>query len=76
MKILKDCKDSDDVLSAFPMNTTNCSKYFGCPYFDFCTAWPNPLKRCNETPIGIEIEFWDPTREEVKTKITNGKVED
>ena len=58
--LLKECKESDEVMMAFPMNTQNCSKWFGCPYHDFCCAWHNPLKNCDEVPMGLKVEYWDP----------------
>lgn len=61
--------ESDTVLRAFPMNTENCTKYFGCPYHDFCLAWHNPLSRCDEVPIGMKIEYWNPKEEEKEAKV-------
>jgi len=59
---LEECKDSDEVMMAFPMNSQGCTKYFGCPYHDFCIAWPNPLRRCDHPPLGFKEEFWDPRK--------------
>lgn len=67
---LEDCTPDDPFLSAFPMNSTNCTKYNGCPWHDFCNAWQNPLARCEEPPIGHVIRHWDPSAEEVKTHIS------
>ena len=50
----------DDILRAFPKNTESCTKYFGCPYADFCQAWMNPLQRCQEVQPGFKLDFWDP----------------
>jgi len=58
--------DNDKVMMCFPMNPTNCTKYFGCKYHDFCMSWPNPLQRCEEVPYGMKIEYWDPSAEEAK----------
>lgn len=58
--LLSQAQESDDVLVAFPMNERACSKYFGCKYHDFCLAWPNPLQRAWEPPIGFHVKFWDP----------------
>ena len=58
------CSENDEVLMAFPQNPTSCTKYFGCPYHDFCLAWPNPLQHCDEPPTGMKIEYWDPTERE------------
>jgi len=55
-------KDSDGVMIAFRRNTESCTKYFMmCPYFYFCSAWPNPLKRCHEVPVGFKQKWWDPS---------------
>jgi len=57
------CQDSDQVMEAFPLRTENCTKYFRtCPYHDFCCAWPNPLQKCFEPPMGYKVEFWDPRK--------------
>ena len=61
--------DSDPVMDSFPMNPTNCNKYFGCPFHDFCSAWQNPLQHCNEPPLGMKVEFWDPSQEPSTTKM-------
>lgn len=63
MDRLSDCSDSDDVLQCFPINPESCTKYFGCPYHDFCTTWANPLRHCQNVPMGFEVEFWDPSKE-------------
>ena len=54
-------EEEQDVMSSFPMNTEACTRYFGCPYIDFCIGWPNPLRRTNEVPFGFVEEFWDPS---------------
>lgn len=61
MEHLSHCKESDQVLMAFPMNPSSCSDFRGCPYHDFCLAWQNPLQQAHEAPIGFKIEFWDPS---------------
>lgn len=64
-------KEKDkQVMSLFPMNTESCTKYWGCKYKDFCISWPNPLKRCEITPSGIKVEYWDPLEGERKIKET------
>jgi hypothetical protein len=63
------CSEGEEVLMSFPMQTESCTKYFGCPYHDFCTAWPNPLKRCQEPPLGFEVMFWNPMDEESTHKM-------
>lgn len=62
------CKESDDVMMAFQKNPTSCTKYFGCRYSDFCLAWPNPLRRAQEVPMGMKVEWWDPSEEESKVQ--------
>ena len=64
---LQDCKDSDPLLYSFPMNSTNCTKYNGCQWQDYCNSWMNPLQRCTEPPLGFMVEHWDPTKEDIKT---------
>ena len=72
---LEDCSPDDQLLYSFPMNSTNCTKFNGCPWHDFCNSWNNPLARCDEPPLGFMIEHWDPTAEEPKTKIEINKGE-
>lgn len=62
MEILRNCSDSDDVLNAFPLNPSSCDRYFGCPFLDYCQAWANPLRECDELPLGFKIDFWNPTK--------------
>lgn len=59
--LLADCDESDSLMTCFPQNPTACSKYFGCDYRDFCSAWRNPLQQCYEPPLGFVIEHWDPS---------------
>ncbi len=58
--LLEEATESDPVLMTFPMNTENCTKYFGCIYRDFCATWSNPLRNCQEPPLGFKIEHWNP----------------
>jgi hypothetical protein len=64
--LFNEASDSDAVMMCFAMNPTNCTKYFGCRYHDFCLAWPNPLRRCEEVPLGFKTEYWDPSLEDAK----------
>jgi hypothetical protein len=66
MDLLGKAKEDEAVMMCFPMNPTNCTKYFGCKYHDYCMSWPNPLQRCEEVPYGMKIEYWDPSAEEAK----------
>jgi hypothetical protein len=68
-RLLSELTDKHDTMMAFPMNVTNCDKYFGCTYRAFCDAWTNPLRRCDEPPLGMKCEFWDPSEREAKTEI-------
>jgi hypothetical protein len=68
-KDLSLCTPDEEVMMAFPCNSESCTKYFGCAYHDFCTAWPNPLKRCEAPPMGFEVEFWSPMDEESKIRM-------
>jgi len=68
-QLLADCDESDALLTCFPQNPTACSKYFGCDYRDFCSAWRNPLQKCAEPPLGFVIEHWDPSAEEAKFEV-------
>jgi hypothetical protein len=58
-----------DVLSCFNLNPQSCTKYFGCPYHDFCSAWSNPIQEMYEPPIGFREEFWDPSEKPAKKEI-------
>jgi len=60
--------ESDVVMKCFKMNTENCTKYFGCKYHDFCIAWPNPIARADELPLGFKVEYWDPSSVVLKAK--------
>lgn len=64
---LQKVKTTDIVMTAFPMNTESCTKYYGCPYHDLCTSWANPLRQSEKIiPVGFKEEYWDP-REFEKT---------
>lgn len=58
---LSHCTTNDRVLNAFPMQPGHCTKWYGCPYHDFCISWGNPLTRFSEEPpMGFKVEHWDP----------------
>ena len=65
---LQNAKEDDEVLQAFPCNPTNCTKYFGCKFHDFCMVWANPLRHIYEVPYGFKIEYWNPKDEESTAK--------
>lgn len=54
--------DTDQpTMRSYPKNDNACFNYGRrCQFFDFCTAWANPLTRCDEPPIGFNVEWWDP----------------
>lgn len=68
-ELLSQCNDEEEVMMCFPMNTESCTKYFGCAYHDFCTAWQNPLKKCEHPPMGFEVGFWNPKDGESKVQM-------
>jgi hypothetical protein len=72
MERLSECKEADKVMMCFPMNPSHCTSYFGCKYMDYCLAWPNPLQRCDEVPMGLKREFWNPQDEESKVVFNVG----
>ena len=63
MEMAFSASDDEPNFDAFPLNPTNCSKFFGCPYHDFCCAWENPLQHCHTPPIGFTEYRWDPSAE-------------
>jgi len=69
----------DATMNAFPMNTTSCTKYGTCPYFDFCITWENPVERITseETPMGFNTRWWNPAdREKTANKVVTISEED
>ena len=66
--MLSRCSDTQSVMEAFPRNPGSCTKYFGCPYHDFCCAWSNPLSRCEEIPDGFVEFIWNPADREKKAE--------
>jgi len=67
---LKETDDTENpTLRSFAMNPNACFSYGRkCSYFDFCSAWANPLTRCEQVPLGFKREVWDPR--EQHTNIT------
>lgn len=61
---LAQCDENCQVLHCFPKNTENCTKYFGCPYLDYCTVWANPLQHIHALPPGMALKYWDPREKE------------
>jgi len=60
--------EGDEVLMAFRMNPKSCTSYRGCEFHDYCLAWQNPLRRCQEPPIGFVERWWDPSQREATIK--------
>ena len=71
--LLAKCSAGDQVMTAFPMQPGNCTKYFGCAYHDFCQAWPNPLTHADDLPPGYIIDRWDPSEREATHTMEIGK---
>jgi hypothetical protein len=67
--LLDKCSADDQVMMAFPQQPGSCTKYFGCPYHDFCLAWPNPLMHSDDIPVGYCVERWDPSAREATHKM-------
>lgn len=60
-------RETDTVMKCFPRNTENCTKYFGCPFLDYCSAWPNPLQK--DMPYGFVERVWNPADREKDASI-------
>jgi len=71
-KLLEDNIQKGMQMTAFRKNSTNCTKWNRlCPYFDFCTAWYNPLEKIGTVPQGLVINEWDPGKpRDGKTSLT------
>ena len=78
-KLLSQTKESDVSMSAFRKNPNNCIEYakYVCEYHSFCTAWNNPLQRCETTPVGFQQKFWDPRAlDKTNWEFKDGKLEE
>jgi hypothetical protein len=64
IEFLAECSPSDRIMQCFPRNPQSCTKYYGCEMAAFCSAWPNPLQRCEVPPPGYIVRHWDPMAEE------------
>lgn len=63
-EMLQGASEGDPTLKAFPLNPRSCSDYFRpCIFHDFCQAWPNPLRKAFQPPLGFMIEHWNPLEE-------------
>jgi hypothetical protein len=61
MDKLSHCSHNDSVMQCFPLNPNSCTKYWGCAYHDYCLSWSNPLRSCDEPPLGFRTEWWNPS---------------
>ncbi len=68
MDRLSHSSEADEVLMAFRMNPKSCTNYRGCEFHDYCLAWQNPLRRCQEPPIGFIERWWNPAEREATVK--------
>jgi len=66
---LSHCTEDDAVLQAFPIRETGCTMYRGCEFHDLCVLWSNPLRQCQEPPLGYRQEFWDPSIKDSRNKM-------
>ena len=68
--MLTEQSPSNDIMTAFPMNTTACTDYNTiCPYHDICSNCTNPLQMVKEKPpVGFVKQFWDPELHEIVDK--------
>lgn len=62
---LLDCSPNEMVMRAFPCNYASC---WGCPYKRYCAAWPNPLQHCDEPPIEMIVQHWNPRDRERESR--------
>ena len=66
---LASCSVDDKIMRAFPPNPTGCTNWSGCPYHDLCMSWANPLKHCEQPPIGFKVKRWSPLDEPTRVKL-------
>jgi hypothetical protein len=67
--ILSESSDRDSIMKAFPPNSRSCSNWKGCPYHDLCMSWANPLRHCDNPPIGFKVDFWNPLEAPSRVKL-------
>lgn len=61
MDVLDKEKESDDVMSSFPMCPKSCMDYGAlCPFHNYCIMWSNPLQNIDSPPMDFHVEHWDP----------------
>lgn len=71
---LDQADENEDTLRAFPQNPEACIQYGLCQWHPYCGAWPNPLQRCAQPPLGYTVHFWDPREEEAKWLLEDGEL--
>jgi len=66
IRMLREVDNPDkSMMKSFKKNDQGCCAYnMLCKYFDFCTAWSNPLKRADSPPDGFVVDIWDPGKRE------------
>ena len=58
MEILKNETELQPTMLSFPIRPADCLSWGRvCEFHDFCNAWPNPLAKCYEVPLGISRNF-------------------
>jgi hypothetical protein len=64
-------------MTAFPRCTTSCATFGTCDFHPYCSAWPNPLERAEQPPIGFTEYHWNPRilEETAKVVTRDGKLE-
>lgn len=66
-EVLEESSDDAVVMQAFPLRESSCISYGKvCDFQDFCLAWPNPLRRALDPPLGFQQRFWNPLEQEAK----------
>lgn len=66
---LAECKESDQIMFAFPRNPGGCSKW-GCKFPGICSMWCNPLQKLDRIPSDLVIEHWDPRQDHDEADFT------
>jgi len=70
MEALAEATDNDPTMACFPLNPTSCNMWNRlCEYHSYCCAWPNPLRRCQEPPLDMIVEFWNPNDKPATTRM-------
>lgn len=71
-------KDNADnpIMHSFIQNSEACADYGMCPYYDFCWAWPNPVKNADRIPGGFKTDYWNPMdrEKEASAVLKDGKL--